>query len=208
MARISNSVRQPFRVDEIVDIAVGVFLERGYDATSMGDLAKAAGITKSSFYYHVSSKEELFELGVGRALDALFLVLKEHESVAGPAVGRIRHVLRRLVEIVTRQRPEVALLVRARGNTPVEKRALARRKQFDLAMTLMVEQAIAEGGLRIRMDPALFARLALGAAVSVVEWYRPSGSVSARDLVDAVESLVFDSPVDETADETATPASP
>lgn len=199
MARISNSVRQPFRVDEIVDIAVGVFLERGYDATSMGDLAKAAGITKSSFYYHVSSKEELFELGVGRALDALFLVLKEHESVAGPAVGRIRHVLRRLVEIVTRQRPEVALLVRARGNTPVEKRALARRKQFDLAMTLMVEQAIAEGGLRIRMEPALFSRLALGAAVSVVEWYRPGGSVSARDLVDAVESLVFDSPVDETA---------
>jgi AcrR family transcriptional regulator len=195
VARISNSVRRPFRVDEIVDLAVGVFLERGYDATSMGDLAKAAGITKSSFYYHVSSKEELFELGVGRALDALFQVLKEPESLTGPAVNRIRHVVRRLVEIVAKQRPEVALLVRARGNTPVEQRVLARRKQFDQATAMLVEQAVREGDLRITMDPSLFARLVLGSAASVVEWYRPGGSVSSTELVDAVESLIFDSPV-------------
>ncbi|MER5670286.1 TetR/AcrR family transcriptional regulator [Pseudonocardia alni] len=195
MARISNSVRRPFRVDEIVDIAVGVFLERGYDATSMGDLAKAAGVTKSSFYYHVSSKEELFELGVGRALEALFLVLKEPDSVSGPAVDRVRHVIRRIVEIVIRQRPEVALLVRARGNTPVEERAMARRKQFDVAMRMLVEQAISEGGLTIRTNPALFSRLALGTAVSVVEWYRPGGAVSATDVVEAVDSLIFASPV-------------
>jgi AcrR family transcriptional regulator len=200
MARISNSVRRPFRADEIVDIAVGIFLERGYDATSMGDLAKAAGITKSSVFYHVNSKEELFELGVGRALDALFLVLKEPESVSGPAVDRIRHVVRRLVEIVAQRRPEVALLVRARGNTPVEQRAMARRKQFDLAMTMLVEQAIEEGGLRIRMQPRLFSRLALGAAVSVVEWYRPGGAVSVSELADAVESLIFDSPLIEDVD--------
>lgn len=195
MARISNSVRRPFRVDEIVDLAVGVFLERGYDATSMGDLAKAAGITKSSFYHHVSSKEELFELGVGRALDALFQVLKEPESLTGPALGRLRHIVRRLVEIVAKLRPEVALLVRARGNTPAEARVLARRKQFDQAAAVLVEQAVREGDLRISMEPSLFARLVLGSAASVVEWYRPGGSVAPGELVDAVESLIFDSPV-------------
>ena len=79
MGRISTSVRPAYRTDEIVDIAVRVFLERGYDATSMSDLAKAAQITKSSFYHHVSSKEGLFELGVGRALDALFQVLKAND---------------------------------------------------------------------------------------------------------------------------------
>ncbi|SHL12068.1 transcriptional regulator, TetR family [Pseudonocardia thermophila] len=195
MARISNSVRPPLRADEIVDIAVGVFLERGYDATSMADLAKAAGVTKSSLYYHVSSKEELFELGVGRALDALFGVLKEPESLTGPAVGRIRHIVRRMVAIVAAQRPEVALLVRARGNTPAEQRVLDRRKQFDRAMAVLVEQAVREGDLRIPMEPALYARLILGAAASVVEWYRPGGSVKPAQLVEAVESMVFDSPL-------------
>ncbi|WP_245484907.1 helix-turn-helix domain-containing protein, partial [Ciceribacter ferrooxidans] len=48
-------------------MAVRVFLERGYDGASLDDVARAAGITKASVYYHVSSKEELLERGVGRA---------------------------------------------------------------------------------------------------------------------------------------------
>lgn len=195
MARISNSVREPFHLDAIVDRAVEVFLERGYDGTSMGDLSKAIGITKSSFYHHVRSKEELFEFGVNRALDALLGVLKEPESQEGAAVDRVRHVIRRLVVIITERLPEVALLVRAHGNSPVEERALRRRKQFDKAMTALVQQAADEGGLRPAMEPALFSRLALGAAVSVVEWYRPSGRLKPAELVDAVERLIFESPL-------------
>lgn len=201
MARISNSVRPPFKVDEIVDIAVGVFLERGYDATSMTDLARRAGITKSSFYYHVDSKEELFELGVDRGLDALFMTLDEPAATSGPAVERIRHILRRVVEIAVERRPEVALLVRTRGNTTVEQRALARRKQFDQAMTALIDQAAKEGDLQISMEPALFSRLILGAAISVIEWYRPDGTVSAEELANAVESLIFTSPLSKAAPE-------
>jgi AcrR family transcriptional regulator len=195
VGRISTSVRPAYRLDEIVDIAVNVFLERGYDATSMSDLAKAAQITKSSFYHHVSSKEELFELGVGRALDALFGVLKEPPALTGPAAGRIRYIVRRLVQIIAERLPDVALLVRTHGNTPVEQKAMHRRRQFDQAMTRIVEQAVKDGELSLGMDPALFSRLALGAAVSVVEWYRPTGKVKPGQLMDAVERLIFDSPV-------------
>jgi len=195
VGRISTSVRPAYRLDEIVDIAVRVFLERGYDATSMNDLAKAAQITKSSFYHHVSSKEELFELGVGRALDALFQVLKEPPAMTGPAAARVRYVLRRMVQIIAERLPEVALLVRTHGNTPVEQKALHRRRQFDQAMTRLVEQAVKDGELYPGMDPALFTRLALGAAVSVVEWYRPAGRLKTEQLTDAVERLIFDSPV-------------
>jgi AcrR family transcriptional regulator len=195
VARISGSVRPAYRLDEIVDIAVKVFLERGYDATSMGDLARAAQITKSSFYHHVSSKEELFELGAGRALDALFEVLKEEPATTGPSGQRVRHVVRRLVQIITERLPEVALLVRTHGNTPAQQKVLHRRRQFDQAMTRIVEQAVQDGELDPGMDPALFTRLALGAAVSVVEWYRPSGRVGSRQLMDAVERMIFDSAV-------------
>jgi AcrR family transcriptional regulator len=194
VGRISTSVRPAYRLDEIVDIAVRVFLERGYDATSMSDLAKAAQVTKSSFYHHVSSKEELFELGVGRALDSLFQVFKEPSAMTGPAAQRVRYILRRLVQIITERLPEVALLVRTHGNTPAEQKALHRRRQFDQAMTRLVEEAVKDGELRLGMDPALFSRLTLGAAVSVVEWYRPSGKVRPEALMDAVERLIFDSP--------------
>jgi AcrR family transcriptional regulator len=193
----TSQPRAPYGLDDIVDIAVGVFLERGYDGASMGDLARAANITKSSFYHHVSGKEELFERGVGRALDALFGVLDEPGALQGPALARIRHILRRTVEIVTERLPEVALLVRARGNTQAEERALDRRREFDRAVIRLTRQAIREGDLRPEIDPSLFSRLALGMAVSVVEWYRPGGRIPSQVLVDAVENLVFASPLGE-----------
>lgn len=195
MARVSNQVRAPYALDDIVDIAVAVFLEQGFDGTSMGDLALAAGITKSSLYHHVTGKEELFELGVGRALAALFLVLDEPDSLQGQAVDRIRHIIRRTVEIVTQRLAEVALLVRTHGKTAAEKRALDRRREFDRSLSRLVQQAIRDGSLRADLDPALFTRLALGAAVSVVEWYRPNGKVGAHVLEAAVEDLIFQSPL-------------
>jgi AcrR family transcriptional regulator len=182
---------QRYDQDDIVDLAVRVFLERGYDGTSMADLAQAAGITKSSFYHHVSGKEELLERGVGRALDALFGVLDEPEALSGPAVDRLRYIVRRMTQIVTERLAEVALLVRARGNTAAEKRALERRREFDRAVTRLMRQAIRDGDIHGYADPGLATRLTLGMAVSVVEWYRPDGSIGAGELVDAVERMAF-----------------
>jgi AcrR family transcriptional regulator len=182
---------QRYDLDNIVDLAVRVFLERGYDGTSMADLAQAAGITKSSFYHHVSGKEELLERGVGRALDALFGVLDEADALSGAAVDRLRYIVRRMTQIVTERLAEVALLVRARGNTDAEKHALERRREFDRAVTRLMRQAIRDGDIRGCEDPGLATRLTLGMAVSVVEWYRPDGSIGADELVDAVERLAF-----------------
>ena len=191
MPRPRRGDRPPYDLDDIVDIAVRVFLERGYDGTSMEDLARAAGISKSSFYYHVSGKEELLEHGVNRALDALFGVLDEPAALEGRAVDRLRHILRRMTEIVAERLPEVALLVRANGNTETEKRALDRRREFDRAVTRLMRQAIREGDVRASTEPGLATRLMLGMAVSVVSWYRPEGSISAAALVAAVEDLAL-----------------
>lgn len=177
-----------------MDIAVGVFLDRGYDGTSMANLADAAGVTKASFYHHVAGKEELFERGTQRALDALFAVLEEPDTLQGAAIDRVRHVIRRTVAVIAEHRAEVALLVRARGNTEVEKVALARRREFDRALTRLVGHAIRQGELCTQLPASLFTRLALGAAVSVVEWYRPEGELTPTELIDAVERFVFDTP--------------
>src|SRR5260370_194799 len=75
--------RTPYTGDSMLAVAVRVFNERGYDGTSMEDLARAAGITKSSIYHHVKSKEELLERGVNRALDALTASLDAVEAAEG-----------------------------------------------------------------------------------------------------------------------------
>ena len=183
---------QPYDADRVVDVAVRVFLEHGYDHASMGDIAKAAGLGKSSIYHHVSGKEELLERGLDRALDALFAALEEPEASTGRAVDRLRAMIRRTVEIMCDQLAEVALLLRVRGNTEVERTVLKRRRELDRIMGRLVEQAIAEGDLRDDLDPALVSRLVFGMSNSVTGWYRPGGTVRPQRIVDSITAIVFE----------------
>jgi AcrR family transcriptional regulator len=181
----------PYTLDSLVEVAAHAFLDRGYDATSMEDLSRAAGITKSSFYHHVSGKEALLRGALDRALDGLFGILGEPDAVGGPAVARLRHIVRRQVEVLATELPYVTLLLRLRGNTETERWALGRRREFDQAVAALVREATEAGATRPEIDPVVAARLLSGTVNSLIEWYRPE-RVALTDLVDAVERQVFD----------------
>jgi len=184
--------REPYDVAALVDVAVRVFLDRGYDRASMGDVARAAGLGKSSLYHHVAGKEELLEHALRRALDGLFASLEEPASTQGPPSARLGVVIRRTVEIMCERPAEVALLLRVRGNTEIERWAMQRRREFDRVVTALVEEAIAAGELRNDLHPALVTRLVFGMSNSVVEWYRPHGRTRPEQIVEAVTAIVFD----------------
>jgi AcrR family transcriptional regulator len=178
-------------LDSLLDIAVAVFNERGYDATSMDELATRLGVTKSAIYHHVASKVELLRLALDRALDALFAVTEEPGATSGPAIDRLEHVVRGSVRVLTEQLPFVTLLLRVRGNSPVEEAALARRREFDRIVTDLVRAAEEEGDVRPDVAPAVTSRLLFGTVNSLTEWYRPDGGLSADDLADALVATTF-----------------
>jgi AcrR family transcriptional regulator len=178
-------------LDSLLDIAVAVFNERGYDATSMEELAARLGVTKSAIYHHVPSKVELLRLALDRALDALFAVTEEPGATTGPAIDRLEHVVRGSVRVLAAELPFVTLLLRVRGNSPVEEAALARRRRFDRIVTDLVRAAEDEGDVRPDVDPAITSRLLFGTVNSLTEWYRPDGGLSADDLADALVATTF-----------------
>ena len=181
---------EPYTLASLVEVAAQAFLERGYDATSMEDLSRAAGITKSSFYHHVSGKEALLRGALDRALDGLFGVLAEPAALDGPPVARLRHIVRRQVEVLGTELPYVTLLLRLRGNTETERWALGRRREFDQAVAALVREATEAGATPPEVDPVVAARLLSGTVNSLIEWYRPE-RMALADLVDAVERQVF-----------------
>jgi AcrR family transcriptional regulator len=164
----------------------------------MEDLSRRLGIAKSSIYYHVESKEDLLRLALDRALDGLFGIAGQARSRGGPAIGRLEFLVRGSVGVLAEQLPYVTLLLRARGNTPTERRALARRREFDQLVADLVKEAERDGDIRPDIDPAVTARLLFGMVNSVSEWYRPgsrdagSSRDSAGELADAVCAMAFD----------------
>jgi AcrR family transcriptional regulator len=178
----------------ILRTAVELFNRKGYDATSMGDLAKELGLTKPAIYHHVTSKEQLLSQALDDALDELTAVVTaaSGDRAGATAYERLREVLRRSVEVLVAHQPSVTLLLRVRGNSGIELAALERRRWLDDRLAALVADAVAEGSLRDDVPPTLVSRLLFGMVNSLVEWYRPDGVYDAAAVADAITVIAFD----------------
>ncbi|MFI7483186.1 TetR/AcrR family transcriptional regulator [Kocuria sp. M1R5S2] len=177
--------------ETLLGVCVDVFNVHGYDATSMGTLSKHLGISKSAIYHHVESKEEILDQALSRALDALEDVVASAERTEAPAVERLERVIRGTVRVLVHEMPYVTLLLRLRGNSEVETRALERRRTVTRQVAGLIEQAQAEGDLRGDISGRSASRLLLGMINSIVDWYRPGPESAWEELADSVVVLAF-----------------
>jgi AcrR family transcriptional regulator len=178
VGRPSAKQRKPYNLDAILDVAVSVFRERGYDGSTLDDVARAAGITKASIYYHVRS--------------ALFAVLDEQPAKRGRAAARLKYIVHRTIEITVDKLPEVTLLLRVRGNTPVERQIMERRREFDHLIAKVMRQAQRQGDVRADVEPRLATRLLFGMLNSITEWYRQGGRLDAPEVAEAISRIAFE----------------
>jgi AcrR family transcriptional regulator len=182
--------RPGYDLEAVLQAAVEVFNERGYDGASMEDLSRRLGIAKSGIYHHVSGKEELLRMALDRALDGLWEAGERAVSLDAPAIERLETLVRDAVLVLAERLPYVTLLLRVRGNTEVERAALEQRRTFDRFVAELVADAVRDGDIRPDADATLTARLLFGLVNSIVEWYRPDRRTAA--LADQVCAMAFD----------------
>ncbi|WP_082819517.1 TetR/AcrR family transcriptional regulator [Brevibacterium linens] len=188
----SRRGRPGYDRETLINKATEVFVSRGYDGTSMDTVARELGITKSAIYHHVTSKEELLHLAISRGVRALDSAV-ETESLRENvnALERLRLAVRASVVILIEYHHSVTLLLRVRGNSPLEREALEARRNIDAKVRALVEAAITEGGLRSDFTPGLITRLLFGMVNSITEWYRPSYPVDPETIAEAVTTMAF-----------------
>ena len=177
----------------VLNRAIALFNRQGYDGTSMGDLARELGFSKSAIYHHVPSKQHLLQEALDEALDELTTIVAAatEPSDTRPAYERLREVVERSVHVLVAHQPAVTLLLRVRGNSEPELAALRRRRDIDAKLATLVRAAMDEGALRSDLSPELVSRLLFGMVNSLVEWYRPDGQFDADSLSSAIATLAF-----------------
>src|SRR6266704_2626349 len=98
--------RKDARPEEIVAAALDVFVERGFAATKLADVARRAGVTKGTIYLYFENKEALFKAVVRQTIVP---VIAQGEALARSFTGSARDLLEQLVREYWRLVGETAL---------------------------------------------------------------------------------------------------
>jgi TetR/AcrR family transcriptional regulator, cholesterol catabolism regulator len=180
------------RREIIVKAAGRLFREKGYEGTSVRDLADAVGLQSGSLFFHFRSKEEillsLLEGGLRRAV----AILDRHLAAAVSPREKLSAILHgHLQAILDEERDAFYVVLRDwRTLSPhSRKKVIALRDEYENRIALSLSE-LAPSGL-IPGNIRLFRLFLLGALNWTVQWYRPDGDLTIGELADSFLELVL-----------------
>ena len=177
------------RRQELARIAARLFAERGYQGTSLADLAAALGVQKPSLYHHIASKEDLLWEASWEGAEAF------HDGLDGvpgdlPAADRIRFALRAHLAVVAGQLDVATVFVREWRYLEGERRErfVAERHRYEERIRGLFREGVEGSELRTDLDLATATLLFLSAANWAYTWLRPGADTDrlADRLYDAL----------------------
>jgi AcrR family transcriptional regulator len=176
----------PGRIDELVEIAARLFVEKGYDATSMQGVADEMGILKGSVYHYVRTKEDLLWMIVEPRLTELVENAREILSDTDePALERIRRAIEAHAKSFAESYPYMVVITRENGETISAKRRKRftelRREYHDIWKAAIVE-GIKAKELRSDLDVSVILQSIFGMVNWMFRWFDPKGPMSAEEI--------------------------
>jgi TetR/AcrR family transcriptional regulator len=148
----------------VLDAALGAFGTRGYEATSLDDLARELGIRKQTILYYFPSKEALLDAVIDRSAEEVTSRLVGALATAGEGFARVEAIVRAMFRLAARYPAMLGLLREVtRLGPPASERLLAQLTPLVARATAYLEAEMAAGRMQ-RHD----ARLLLLSAYSMV----------------------------------------
>ncbi len=177
--------------EDIVAAAGRMFADNGYHGTSMRDLGRELGLLGSSLYSHIDSKEDLLVEVVDQGAH-LFLDASERAMAGdGGAEQKLRALIAGHVDVVLDHLDVVRTYLneaRMLGESQ-RTRVVSARDHYEGRFRQVFKQGIDEGVFRPDLDPKIASIFILSVLNAIERWYRPSGSLDRRQLVEKLSQL-------------------
>ena len=183
------------RRGELLNLAAQMFAERGLKATTVRDIADAAGILSGSLYHHFDSKESMVDEILRSFLDELFGEYEANVAQKLPPRERFEAIITVSFHALERNHAAVAIYqneVRQLADQPRFSYIRPRLDQFRALWKDMLRDGMKDGTFRKDLDVDLAYRFFRDTVWVGVRWYRPGGSVSIDDVTQQYLTIVLD----------------
>ena len=180
------------RLAEIYRTSAQIILRKGYDATSVNDIANALGMTKAGLYHYINGKKELLfdimNFGLGELDEE---VATPAEAIQDPA-ARLRFVVAAHARLVTRGQGAITILVdEITALTPPQHRKITQRKRayFDFLRGTLDELKAAGQLQDVDTTAATFSLLGMINWLS--RWFRQGGALTEEQAADQLVRIAL-----------------
>lgn len=183
------------RREELLGIAAGLFARDGLRATTVRDIADAAGILSGSLYHHFDSKETIVDEILRGFLDDLFAAYDEVARAGLDARATLEGLVRASFAAIGGRHDEVAIYQdeakHLRANPRFEYIS-ARHAEFREMWLAVLRRGVEEGDFRADLDLTLAYRFLRDTVWVAVRWYRADGELAPDVVADQYLSIVLD----------------
>ena len=177
----------------VLETAARLICAKGYEATSVQDIADACKLTKAGLYYYIRSKEDLLREIQSYGMDIFEeRVLLPVQAIADP-LERLKVCMERNIHLVTEEWSKEVTIILHEHETltgAARQQINARKKRYVDFLETAFAEAAREGRIR-PVEPTVAAFSFLGMILWIYKWYRPGGRISADRLAAEMQDLFF-----------------
>jgi len=169
---------------ELLEVAARVFYRKGYDASSLQEIADELGIMKGSLYYYIRSKEDILFALLNNIHQAGIANVAELAASKGTALDRLKRVIVGHIAFIGANLTETAIFLQEMKALPQERQReiLGGDISYPRIFRQLLIDGQADGSIRSTIDPDLTATMVLGSLNSTFRWIRPGDANSARRI--------------------------
>lgn len=182
--------------DEIIYVAGKLMTLKGYDATTMLDIASEVGMLKGSLYHHFSSKEEIFFNVINKGIDALYNSAKEIFESKAPPMEKLRKIIIIHSLHLMNNNDSMVVFLKEKNKEFFEhsnaKQYMMKRDFYEGFIRQILKEGKEQGLIPAEIDTKLTTFCILGMLNWLIQWYRPEGSLSSTEIANHMGFLICD----------------
>ncbi|MCP3142753.1 TetR/AcrR family transcriptional regulator [Pyxidicoccus xibeiensis] len=193
MTHMERSPDERGRYRAILETAARLICDRGYEGTSMQEIADACRLTKAGLYHHIQNKEQLLFAIMKYGMDVFDEQIMDRVRGIADPVERLRACMRHNIHLVTRGcSKEVIIILHEQNTLTGEARAFVdqRKKTYVRFLEESFTEAMQQGRMRA-VDPTVTAFSFLGMVLWLYKWFKPDGRLTDDQVADGMVDLFF-----------------